>query len=118
MHAASRLAGLVGSYSSFLSTTLRPRMPPHALIWSVNTWNMSLTFPTGSEYPSGSYFSSCERICTTWIGFLVAGGPNLVQNASLGANGLADASAGCVPVAAPADDGMLAPSAASATHAT
>ena len=49
MHAASRLAGLVGSYSSFCSTTLRPRMPPHALIWSVNTWNMSLTSPTGSE---------------------------------------------------------------------
>ena len=96
MHAASRLAGLMGSYSSFCSTTLRPRIPPHALIWSVKTWNMSFTSPTGSENPSGSYFSSCERICTTLTVPLAGAGPAFVQNASVGANGFVDP-----PVAAP-----------------
>ncbi len=113
MQAASRLAGLVGSYSSFSNTTLRPRMPPHAFIWSVNTWNMSLTSPTGREYPSGSYFSSCARICTTLTVPFVGAGPALVQNASVGANGFAGSGA-AVP-AAPA--GATEASAARATHA-
>ena len=115
MHAASRLDGFVGSYSSFWRTTLRPRIPPHALIWSVNTWNMSFTLPTGSEYPSGSYFSSCERICTTLIGSLVAGAPVFVQKVSFGANGFADASP-CAALCAPAPLGTATTSAAAATH--
>src|SRR5829696_6683179 len=115
MQAASRLAGLVGSYSSFWSSTMRPRMPPHSLMSSVNTWNMSLTLPTGSEYPRGSYFSSCDRICTTLIGSLVAVGPVFVQNVSFGANGFAAVSPPeslCATAPGPATT-----SAATATHA-
>src|SRR6478735_11920407 len=73
---------------------------------------MSFTSPTGSEYPSGSYFSSCERICTTLMGSLVGAGPAFVQNVSFGANGFADAS-----VCAFAPPGAAITSVVAATHA-
>ncbi len=113
MHAASRLAALTGSYASFCRTTFLPRMPPHALIWSVNTWNMSLTSPTGSEKPRASSFSSCERIWTTLMVPLVGAGPVFVQKLSVGENGLVP-----VSVAAPAPwlTGAVNASATAVTH--
>src|ERR1700709_1019598 len=77
---------------------------------------MSFTSPTGNEYPSASYFSSCDRIWTTLMGSLVAGAPAFVQNVSGAENGLADAP-GTVVSAAP-DTGAIAARVTAATHAS